>query len=149
MKPKPVHHYPCTRCHILWPFITTQSSNESLLVSWSPDIRVKHLRYAVGQLLLHAHVGIVILAPEQSNKEMISFREKGWKLHPFFSFANIIILSGGKKKTTKGRSRQAHENNVGHYFKWEHLNCNSHKTKACQDKLIKTPQPLEEGEIQQ
>lgn len=54
----PAHHYPCSRCLILWPSITTQASNETLLVSSSPDIRVllQRLRYAIIQPLLHARI---------------------------------------------------------------------------------------------
>lgn len=52
------HHYPCSRCLILWPSITSPASNETLLVSSSPDIRVllQRLRYAIIQPLLHAHI---------------------------------------------------------------------------------------------
>lgn len=118
-EPKPLHHYPCTRCHILWPFITTQASNESLLVSWSPDIRVKHLRYALGQLLLHAHVGITILDPEQREKRFLS--RKWMKIIFIFSFANVIIRGEGKGRPPKVEAHPPHENNVGNYFQFENF----------------------------
>lgn len=55
----PAHHYPCSRCLILWPSITIQASNETLLVSSSPDIAalLQRLRYAIIQAFLHARIG--------------------------------------------------------------------------------------------
>lgn len=104
-EPDPAHHYPCSRCLILWPSITIQASNETLLVSSSPDIRVllQRLRYAIIQPLLHAHIGA--LQPWLLNKhaytEKISLKREGMKIMSIF-LCDIMILSGEKERPPKG-----------------------------------------------
>lgn len=106
-EPEPAHHYPCTRCLILWPFITIQASNETLLVSLSPDIRVllQRLRYAISQELLHAHIGIITLDPEQTClHRKYFFQGREWKLFQFFSLnrlCDIMIPAGEKGRPPK------------------------------------------------